>query len=178
MVTYIDFEELGKFYGITMDELKAKSYFELEKMEAEMSNSRSLKKLSDANFSYVARKFLICFEFLNQWFSEDEIIAATCRNADMNDLTEEYNFPVGMKCPYQKSEFLGTKQVTVREYDKNGREYLYGRHLVQTEAKPTFSNIEDTLYGCCNWREKRNDVDAVTKAFIFHLFGGKHDDYK
>ena len=50
MVTYIDFDELGKFYGMTMDELKAKSYFELEKMEAEMSNSRSLKKLSDANF--------------------------------------------------------------------------------------------------------------------------------
>ena len=58
------------------------------------------------------------------------------------------------------------------------RQFLTVRHLVQTEAKPTFSNIEDTLYGCCNWREKRNDVDAVTKAFIFHLFGGNHDDYK
>ena len=156
MVTYIDFEELGKFYVITMDELKAKSYFELEKMEAEMSNSRSLKKLSDANFSYVARKFLICFEFLNQWFSEDEIIAATCRNADMNDLTEEYNFPVGMKCPYQKSEFLGTKQVTVREYDKNGREYLYGTkamrdvYLIPNNAQGSLCHgkiILDLLYG-------------------------------
>ena len=70
--------------------------------------------------------YLTCFEFLNQWFSEDEIIAATCRSADMNDLTEECNISVNMKCPYQKSEFLGTKQVSVRENDRNGREYLYG----------------------------------------------------
>lgn len=156
MVTFIDFDELVKFYGMTVDELKAKSYLELEKMEAEMSNSKSLEKLSDHNFQNAARKFLTCFEFLNQWFSEDEIIAATCRNADMDDLTEEYNLPVGMKCPYQKSEFLGTKQVTVREYDKRGREYLFGTkdmrdvYLIPNNAQGSLCHgkiILDLLYG-------------------------------
>ena len=46
MVSFIDFDEFVKFYGMTVAELKKKSYSELEKMEAEMTNSKSLEKLS------------------------------------------------------------------------------------------------------------------------------------
>ena len=55
MVSFIDFDELVKFYGMTVAELKEKSYSELEKMEAEMTNSKSLEKLSDQNFQNAAR---------------------------------------------------------------------------------------------------------------------------
>lgn len=72
MVSFIDFDEFVKFYGMTVAELKKKSYSELEKMEAEMTNSKSLEKLSNHNFQNAARKFLTCFEFLNQWFSEGQ----------------------------------------------------------------------------------------------------------
>ena len=40
---------------MTVAELKEKSYSELEKMEAEMTNSKSLEKLSDHNFQNAAR---------------------------------------------------------------------------------------------------------------------------
>ena len=55
IILFIDFDELVKFYGMTVAELKEKSYSELEKMEAEMTNSKSLEKLSDHNFQNAAR---------------------------------------------------------------------------------------------------------------------------
>lgn len=156
MVSWIDFDKLSETYGMSVEELKQKTYSQLEQMESDLQNKEILGNLKDTNFRDAVKKFLTCFDYLRQWFSEDEICDAACRNAGMDDLVEEKNFPVGLKCPYSRAEFLGTKEALVREYDKKGREYLYGTrklrdvYLVPNDAQGSLCHgkiILDLLYG-------------------------------
>ena len=87
-VSFITFDELSKYCGLTIEELMEKNYSQLEKMEKEMQDKAILGKIQDPAMKDAVKKFMTCFGYLCQWFSEDEICYAACRKVDMNELVE------------------------------------------------------------------------------------------
>ena len=127
MFSSINFMEMTGFYQLTEADLKDKKYSELEEMQAAMERQKREEKAHTPAFADMVKRYIICFNFLNQWFPEEDIIRATAEYATERVLTEECPVPVGRRCFCENAEFIGTRKVLEHKRDR------YGNQLLETE---------------------------------------------
>lgn len=126
METKISINELSKHFKIPEETLKQKTYLDLEKLQYQMETEKKEieKPEITASFRHIVKTYLTCYNELNQYFSEEEIIQAAFRNANERSITEETLINPGCTCYKTPNEYLRTGIESVRAFDKNGRAYL------------------------------------------------------
>jgi hypothetical protein len=118
-------EDLANHLNVNVNELKKKTYLELEElftqMDADEKEARCKAALESDEYRRLVKKYFTPFKFLQQWFSEDEIIAA-CANNDVmeKDLCDEHKSRYD-KCHYKDAEFLRREVITVPRLTPTGR---------------------------------------------------------
>ena len=131
MLHYIPFEELSEFYGLPIDQLKTKSYNDLEtltdQMKTQKAHNEALQNKNDKEYIRIVKKYLTPYAFLKQYFSEPDIIAAASKHASVRSLVNELPLPKGTKCSHSNAEYIRTSIETLRQFDSHGHELLYGK---------------------------------------------------
>lgn len=149
MLYYIDLKGLSQFYKIEKEALKMKTFNELEKMEEDMKRKKADILASsnerDAEFGRIIRKFFKPFQFLLQWFTEEDIIRACAANVTERDIISYHNVRSGSGCFYPGSEFEKTGMSYLPRYAKSGEE------LMQREyTKCDIYRIRNQYQGICH----------------------------
>lgn len=126
---YLDLDSLSAHSGLAVEELKQKSYSELESMIIDMNRSKFMdqnkRNAQSAEYERLVLKYFGPVNMLKHWFDSREIVLA-CANTGITerDLCEEYLMPPGLKCPYNNAEYIRTSVESVRQYTKDGQELM------------------------------------------------------
>lgn len=133
----INFKTLCEYHHLTEDEIQNYTIKEVVKLNDIMISEKKResfnKNANDAEFKRVVKKFFTIFDFLSQYWTEDEIVAACAKCVDLDQIVEEKNIPceaiVSSPEEYAEShgyDFIRTDYAFVRRYTKQGEELLYG----------------------------------------------------
>ena len=118
-------KEIAEFNGMTMEDLKQKSIVEVERLEKEMKKKKAFdeqtRNAEDEEYARIVRKYFTPFEYLKQWWTEEEIIYACSKNASVSDIVEKKETEAA-KCYEANAEFIESRMGYVPQYDKHGRE--------------------------------------------------------
>lgn len=131
---YLNLDELSEYTGFTIDELKERSYTDLEFMMNNMKNdkiiARNNRNAQDDEYERLVLKYFEPVQFLRHWFDDKEIVFA-CAHTGITerDLCAEMVVEPGHKCLYKNNEYLRTSTELVPQYD------TYGRELVERKRK-------------------------------------------
>lgn len=132
MLYYVDLEGLSQFYKIEKESLKGKTYNELKKMEEDMKRKKADILASnherDAEFARIVRKFFIPFQYLLQWFTEEDIIRACAINVTEQDIVSYYSVRSGSEYAFPDAEYVKTGMDYIPRYTKSGERLMYGEH--------------------------------------------------
>lgn len=125
----LELDELSAYSGIAVDELKNKSYSDLEGMIAGMKRAKIIERnnanAQDAEYERIVLKYFEPMDMLRQWFDEREIVlACAMEGVTLHDLCREVYVEPGRKCHYSNSEFVRNSVEYVPQYDKMGRELM------------------------------------------------------
>lgn len=125
----LDLDELALYKGVSVEELKGKSYADLEAMISYMKNDKIIRQNNrNAKDKEYERLVLTYFEpvsLLRHWFDEKDIIMACAMTGIRDrDLCEECMMPVGSICHVNNAEYLRTSVESVPQFDAKGHELL------------------------------------------------------
>lgn len=122
----IPFDDLSNYSGRSIDDLKAETYLRLEalteQMKQEKANDRKNRNAKDEEFQRIVKKYFTMWDFLRKWWSEEKIILAVSRQAEVTDLVSELEIRQNAPCPYPKGEYITTRMGYLPRYTKNGEE--------------------------------------------------------
>ena len=126
---HLDLDALSKYTGINIEELKQKSYDELEKMIKDMESDKIIKRnnrnASDEEYERLVLKYFEPLSLLRHWFDEKEIVLACAHTGVSNhDLCQEMFVNPGDTCYRSNNEFIRTSWESVPQYDAHGRELM------------------------------------------------------
>lgn len=126
---YIKLDELSEFTGLTVEQLKEKSYSELEQMQKSMEQEKFLEQNNqnsqDKEYERIVLKYFSPVKLLENWFTHKEIVyACASTGVTVGDICVEIFMEPGVKCAYPDAEFLRTSVESVPQYDSRGRELL------------------------------------------------------
>lgn len=123
---WMELDNLSEHTGISVEELKMKTIFELENMVKEMEEEKNAQNFEDPEYRRLVKKFFYPMDYLSQWFTKTKIIDACARTGMTEmDLCDEWYVERGQKINYPyASEFLRTSPKFVPKYDSRGRELL------------------------------------------------------
>lgn len=125
----LNLDELSEYTDTSIEELKTKSYTDLEKMINNMTKEKFIeqnnKNAKDAEYERLVLKYFLPLPLLRHWFDDREIIFA-CAHTGIteHDLCQELCVNLGSKCYYSNSEYLRTSWEYVPQYDNCGRVLL------------------------------------------------------
>lgn len=138
-IMHVDTDELKKFHNLTDEQFRNCTINEILKLNDTMLYHKKQQQFAanntDAEYKRIMKKYLAIFPLLNQYWSEDEIIAACAKHVTLSDIVTEENIPCNrISCSPQDYglhynpplEYLRTGVATVRRYTKSGEELLYG----------------------------------------------------
>lgn len=142
-------QELSAFTNMPIESLKQTSYATLETMITQMQNYKledeKLKNKNDSNYAAMIRKFFAPFEFLKEYFEEDDIInACAMTGVTKNSLCTEINTAPGATCHATPCEYIRTCTAPVKQYDRSGNEYAerkYEKRDIYLTVNPYQGNI-------------------------------------
>lgn len=96
MSKLIDLEFIQKWVDISKEELMERLVKDAIGLQKEAEENQRLdiikKRKADSRYSEMVPTFLGTFKYLNQYFSEEEIINACINHMGISDLSEEYYF--------------------------------------------------------------------------------------
>ena len=127
----MDLKELSKFYGITIEDLKDMSYRKLEVMTDDMKKKKEFIKFEntkhDIEYKETVKTYFAPFNYLSNWFSEDEIIEACAKTyPNINDFVEEFCVKHGEKKLPKNAEYLRTEYRVLPRYTRSGERLMEG----------------------------------------------------
>lgn len=136
-LSHINFKTLCEYHHLTEGEIQNYTIKEIlalnDIMASEKKQESFNKNLNDAEFKRIVKKFLTIFDFLSQYWTEDEIVATCAKCVDIDQIVEEKNIPCEaiVSSPEEYAElhgydFIRTDYASVRRYTKQGEELLYG----------------------------------------------------
>lgn len=126
---HLDLDALSEYTGTNIDELKQKSYDELDKMIKDMNTNKFIERnnrnAKDAEYERLVLKYFEPLPLLRHWFDEKEIVLA-CAHTGVSDynLCQEMFVNPGDNCYCSNSEFIRTSWESVKQYDRHGRELM------------------------------------------------------
>lgn len=184
MLYHLELDALSEFTGISVEDLKQKSYKELEHMIYDMHQKKQMDKnkqnLNDEEFARVIEKYFTPLAFLKQWWSLEEIIIACAMTGiSIRDLCQEMYVEVGCKCHLNTSEYLRTSVESVPQYDKQGNELLQRRSM-----KVDVYRIKNRYQGLCHGKviqyllyQKYPELEQFKFAF-YEYYGYENHKYE
>lgn len=133
----IDIYNLKKFYNLTDDQIKEHTINQLMKMQNDMLADKEKQAFeankTDKEYKRIVKKYFEMFDFLSQYWSEDEIVAACAKHMKISDIIEEKAIPcerIKVPCETyhqdQNYEYLRTSPEIVPRYTKSGEQLLFG----------------------------------------------------
>lgn len=128
MLYLLDLDGLSKHTGLGINELKQKTYANLEAMIENMKKQIAITEIKDESYEEhkeFIMEYLTPAIFLLQWFSEKEIIRACLdTNVTKRELCQETYIEPGNRCYIKPCRFIRTSYETVPQYDNYGRELM------------------------------------------------------
>lgn len=127
----LNLDELSEYTGMTIGELKVKSYAELETMVSDMKKNKFMNRnnqnAEDTEYERLVLKYYQLVPLLRHWFTDREIVLA-CANTgvDISDICGKELVKPGYKCYYDNAEYIRTSMETVPRYDRSGNQLMYG----------------------------------------------------
>lgn len=126
---HLNLDELSEYTGISISELKTKSYADLESMIKTMENDKIMERnnrnAQDDEYERLVLKYFKPVSLLRHWFEDKEIVLACARTGvTESNLCSEMFISPGGKCRYDNGEFIRTSVEYVPQYDKMGRELM------------------------------------------------------
>lgn len=170
----LDLDELSKYKGIEIKELKNKSYAELESM----INIMNYEKIMERNGQNAEDKPCA---FLRHWWNDREIVLACAdTGTTIGDICrEEYVKPGTGRAFWEKyGEYLRTSEEYVRQYDSQGREYLNSARET-VDVYRTANDYQSTCQGNVIRHLLYKRYPKLAK-FNFKMYGfsGGREDYE
>ena len=125
----LNLDELASYTGIMVEELKKKSYADLEAMINRMREDkiieRNRRNANDIEYERLVLKFFEPLSLLRHWFSDEEIVLACAQTGvTKENLCEEMCVKPGAKCWRSNNEFLRTSVESVPQFDSHGNELM------------------------------------------------------
>ena len=178
----IPFEDLSEYFGRTVEDLKTETYLRLEalteQMKQEKAKGSQKRNAKDKEFQRIVKKYFTMWDFLRRWWSEEELILAISRQAEVKDLVSELEVRQNASCHDPKGEYITTRMGYLPQYTKNGEELArreYTRCDVYRIPNQYQTNVHgriilDLLYG------RYPELEEFDfKAYGW--YGYKRDDY-
>lgn len=133
----VNFDALKEFHHITDEILNNCTVYEILKLNNAMLIHKKQQEFNansqDAEYKRIVKTYFTPFAFLNQFWSEDEIVMACAKHLKISDIVEEYNVPCKniRTTPEEfaktrKYEYIQTANAHVPRFTKSGEQLLYG----------------------------------------------------
>lgn len=149
----LDLDQISCFTGLSIEQLKTKSYAELEQLAAD---AKAAKKKMDGESNLASsiywdaiQLYFTPFRFLERWWTKEEIVYA-CANTGVErcDLISEKAVPYNSHAPYSgpAALLLRTSYEYIPQYTKSGQE-LMDRKRVLCDVYKVKNEFESLVHG-------------------------------
>lgn len=133
----LNLDEVSCFTGLSIEQLKTKSYAELEQLEIDAKTAKE-KISGERNFASseywdVIQHYFTPFQFLERWWTKEEIVHACAKTGVKRcDLTSEKTVPHNSNAPYSNPAalFLRTAYEYIPQYTKSGEELMARKNIL------------------------------------------------
>lgn len=178
---YIKLDELSEFSGLTIEQLKEKSYLDLEQMQKDMDREKFLEQnrqnSQDKEYERIVLKYFSPVNRLENWFTHKEIVYACAdTGVTVGDICTEIFMEPGAKCGYPNAEFLRTSVESVPQYDSHGRE-LRERKSRTVDVYRIANQYQTTKHGQVVLRLLYDRYPEL-KEFGFSAYGMNSTEYE
>lgn len=125
----IDLEKLSKRFSVSIEELKQKTWMELETMEEHMNNEEEKRlienRINSDNYKRIVLQHYKMLPLMLRYWSLEQCLTAITKYAKESDIVEEQAIERGRSDYYEKNYlYLGYKQMHIPQYDRHGNELL------------------------------------------------------
>lgn len=179
MVMEMKMKSLAEHFGVDVNELKQKSYLELELMFKQMEEDERAKRCDDAlkseAYTHLIKQYFTPFEFLRQWFSEEEIIRICALNdVAERDLCEEEK-TTSDRSYHKEAEFIRNDKKRV---PKNSNSPACNACVQRVGNECAYGCPYATLSPCSVFRVKHHYQGLRHGKVILDLLYGKYPELK
>lgn len=197
MINFTQLTDLCKHFKMDIDQIKAKSYAELEKMVQTMNHDKQLldieNRTKDANFIRCVLMYDDILYLLLRYWSYDDAMNAIAKYTTLHDLTKEIAIPIDDKShTFYETHFqkIDTRMASIPQFDNKGRQlmeskyckcYIYelpASYRYLSNAKPleellkkTFpqlNELESNIYGLHNLPSDMTERTKTLDQFILY----------
>lgn len=133
---FIPADDISEHFGISIEELKTKSYNELEQLEKQMNQEKYQADVklrqTDLNFKRIVLTHYKMLPLMLRYWSLDNCLTAIANHVTERDIITECPVSNPQSCEYYKTRYpyLGEKWASIPQFDNHGRELMERKRCI------------------------------------------------